>query len=167
MRIIGLDPGYALCGYGIIDHQGHQLRAVACGAFSTPAGMSFEKRLLLIYDGLCEILDKYQPDVMAIEELFFAKNTTTAMGTAQARGVLTLAAAQRGMPLFEYKPMQVKKAVTGYGGAKKQQVQEMVRVLLGLKEIVKPDDAADALAVAICQAHTGLLGDYRLRGGYQ
>lgn len=167
MRIIGLDPGYALCGYGIIDSTDRELKPVDYGCFATQAGRPFEERLLQIYRGLCLKIETYEPEVMAIEELFFARNTTTAMGAAQARGVLILAAAQYELPLFEYKPIQVKKAVTGEGRADKKQVQEMVRRLLQLEKIPRPDDAADALAIAICQSFTGILPQFRLRGGYQ
>lgn len=167
MRILGIDPGYAICGYGVIDEQGSRLRCIDYGTFSTPAGTPFEQRLLSLHSGTKRLILAYKPDAFAIEELFFARNTTTAFGTAQARGVLLLAAAQMNVPIFEYKPAQIKKAVTGYGRAEKHQVQEMVQRLLNLKELPKPDDAADALAAAICQAHTGMLDHFRLRGTYQ
>ncbi|MDO5733328.1 MAG: crossover junction endodeoxyribonuclease RuvC [Eubacteriales bacterium] len=166
MRILGLDPGYAICGFSLVDSFASQLEAVDFGVFRTTAEQPFEERLLSIYTDLCRTIERYRPDVIAIEELFFSRNTTSAIATAEARGVLVLAAAQYELPLFEYKPMQVKLAVTGYGRADKQQVQEMVRILLGLETRPKPDDAADALAVAICQAHTGLTSTHRLRAAY-
>jgi crossover junction endodeoxyribonuclease RuvC len=134
---------------------------------STKSTMPFEKRLLAISDGLDSLFQQYKPDSMAIEELFFSRNTTTAIGTAQARGVAVLCGAKAGIGVYEYTPLQVKMAVTGFGRADKNQVQQMVRILLNEKEIVKPDDAADALAVAICHAHTGIRSAYRTKGGYQ
>lgn len=166
MRVLGIDPGYARCGFGLVDSQGSRLRTVDYGVFETSAGTPFEERLLYIADGVDALVKRFKPDVMAVEELFFARNTTTAMGTAQARGVIMLSAARHEIPIFEYKPAQVKLAVTGYGRADKKQVQEMVKTLLNLRQIPNLDDAADALAVAICQAHHGRLGQ-RLKGGYQ
>lgn len=167
MILLGIDPGYAITGYGVIEEKNGVLRPLDCGVLTTPANTPFETRLHKIHTGLSEIIATYRPAMMAVEELFFARNTTTAIGTAQARGVIILAAAQAGIPVFEYTPMQVKMSVTGYGRADKKQVQEMVRLLLGLSKIPKPDDAADALAVAICQANTGPKVDYRAVSGYQ
>lgn len=167
MRILGIDPGYAICGYGVIEKDGQRLKCLDYGTFSTPAKTPFEQRLLSIYAGTRKLILSYKPDAFAIEELFFAQNTTTAFGTAQARGILLLAAAQMNVPIFEYKPSQIKMAVTGYGKAEKHQIQDMVRRLLKLQENPQPDDAADALAVAICQAHTGFIDEFRLRGTYQ
>lgn len=153
MRIIGLDPGIAIVGYAVVDKQAHQIKPVQYGAITTEAGLPTEERLLLIYNSLKEIIERYQPDQMAIEKLFFNRNVTTAFTVGQARGVMMLAAAETKLKIAEYTPLQVKQAVVGYGQAEKRQVQEMVKMLLGLKEKPKPDDVADALAVAICHAH--------------
>ena len=168
MRILGIDPGYAICGYAVLDYDDTHasFEVVDFGTFQSPCGMSFPDRLLIIYQGLSRIIRLYQPHVMAIEELFFSRNTTTAIATGQARGVLILAAAQVKLQIYEYKPVQVKKAVTGYGRAEKKQVQLMVQNILHLAELPKPDDAADALALAICQAYTGPRPDYKLKGAY-
>jgi len=165
--ILGIDPGYAITGYGIIVKDKGNLKAVDYGVITTPAKAYFPLRLCDIYDSLSHLLKEFEPDCVAIEELFFSRNTTTAMGTAQARGVAVLAAAQAGKPVFEYTPLQVKVAVTGYGRAEKLQIQEMVRMLLKLRQQPKPDDAADALAVAICHAHSGNRLDSLAVGGYQ
>ncbi|MDQ0188743.1 crossover junction endodeoxyribonuclease RuvC [Alicyclobacillus cycloheptanicus] len=153
-RILGIDPGIARMGYGVIERAGHSLAAVAFGCIETPAHTSDATRLLQIYQELKQCIDTYQPDVMALEQLFFNRNTTTAFIVGQARGVAMLTAAQAGLLTAEYTPMQVKLAVVGYGKADKAQVQEMVKLLLGLSERPKPDDTADALAVAITHAHT-------------
>jgi crossover junction endodeoxyribonuclease RuvC len=152
--MIGIDPGTAIMGWGVIDEQGSTLTLVACGALTTPAGMPQHDRLVLLYDGLCQILGEHQPNSAAIEELFFGKNVNTAITVGQARGVALLALAQAGLPIHEYKPLAVKQAVAGYGGADKKQMQEMVRMTLRLPAIIKPDDAADAVAIAICHAYT-------------
>lgn len=141
-------------GWGVVDEQGGTLRLVACGALTTPAGMSAPDRLLLLYDGLQLLLREHRPDDAAIEELFFGKNVNTAITVGQARGVALLALAQAGVPIQEYKPTVVKQAVAGYGGADKKQMQEMVRMTLQLPAIIRPDDAADAVAIAICHAYT-------------
>ncbi len=154
MRTLGIDPGTAIMGWGVVDEQGSTLRLVACGALTTPAGMSAPDRLLLLYDGLQLLLREHRPDAAAIEELFFGKNVNTAITVGQARGVALLALAQAGVPIQEYKPTVVKQAVAGYGGADKKQMQEMVRMTLQLPAIIKPDDAADAVAIAICHAYT-------------
>ena len=168
MRILGVDPGYAICGYGLIEEVNHKLKPLDFGVISTPPRVLFEQRLLAIYDGMTALMNRYRPEVVAIEELFFSRNTTTAMGTAQARGVIILAAAKQNLPVYEFKPSQVKNAVTGYGRADKKQVQHMVKTLLGLKDVPKPDDAADALAVAVAQANRGTVPyGQKLRGGYQ
>ncbi len=168
MIILGIDPGYAIMGYGLIRSENQKLEPIDFGVISTPARVPFEQRLLAIHDGVRQLITRYEPEVMAIEELFFNQNTTTAMGTAQARGVIILAAARHNVPVYEYKPSQVKNAVTGYGKADKKQVQHMVKTLLGLAETPKPDDAADALAVAIAQANRGHAPyGQKLRGGYQ
>lgn len=168
MRIIGIDPGYAILGYGIIDYTPKTgLHYVVSGAIETASNLPFEQRLLIIHQGIQELLSIYQPHVMSIEELFLVKNTTTGIGTAHARGVSILAAAQAELPIFEYTPLQVKNNVAGYGKATKDQLQEMVRRLLHLSTIPKPDDASDALALAICQAYTGIKKEYLLTSGYQ
>jgi crossover junction endodeoxyribonuclease RuvC len=149
VRILGIDPGTALMGYGVVERAGSKEKAVAYGVLSTPAEMLPEKRLQSLYRGVVELMLTYKPDAVAVEELFFGRNVTTAIHVGQARGVVLLAAADNGIPLREFTPMQVKMAVTGYGRADKAQVQAMVKMLLGLAQTPKPDDVADALAVAI------------------
>lgn len=156
-RILGIDPGIARMGYGVIESTGNHLKPIVFGCIETPAHAPVGARLQQIYHELGSILAEHKPDVMAVEELFFNRNTTTAFTVGQARGVAILAGVQAGVQLSEYTPMQVKLAVVGYGKASKTQVQEMVRVLLGLVERPKPDDTADALAVAITHAHTAPL----------
>lgn len=165
--ILGIDPGYAITGFGVIRYEDKRLRAIDYGVIKTEAGTPFPDRLLAIDQALTELSNRYKPDCFVIEELFFSRNTTTAIGTAQARGVAVVAAARAGVPVFEYTPAQVKQAVTGYGRAEKKQIQEMVRLLLKLSRMPRPDDAADALAVAICHAHSGNRGSHRAVGGYQ
>ena len=155
MRILGIDPGLAIVGWGIVDYVGSHFKTVAYGSILTPAGVRTEKRLALIYDGMNELLDKYKPDEMAVEELFFNTNITTGIRVAEARGVILTAAEKKGVKMQEYTPLQVKQSVVGYGRAEKKQVIAMVTMLLGLKEAPKPDDTADALAIAICHAHSG------------
>ncbi|NTU83128.1 MAG: crossover junction endodeoxyribonuclease RuvC [Chloroflexales bacterium] len=155
MRTLGIDPGTAIMGWGVVDEQGGQITLVATGALTTPAGMPHPERLRILYDGLCELIARHRPDDAAIEELFFGKNVNTAITVGQARGVALLALVQAGLSIHEYKPTVVKQAVAGYGGADKKQMQEMVRVTLGLAAAPRPDDAADALAIAICHAYTG------------
>ncbi len=154
MRIIGIDPGYAIVGFGVLEYNRAQFQVVDYGAVTTPADMDFNSRLLEIYNDLCYILDKFRPDFMAIERLYFTSNQKTAIDVAQARGIVLLAARQRNIEVFEYTPLQVKQSVTGYGKAVKKQVQEMTTRILKLPEIPKPDDTADALAIAICHAHS-------------
>jgi crossover junction endodeoxyribonuclease RuvC len=141
-------------GWGVVDERDSALKLVGYGALTTPAGMAAQERLVILYDGLRDLLQQHKPDAAAIEELFFGKNVNTAITVGQARGVALLALAQAGVPIHEYKPMAVKQAVAGYGGADKKQMQEMVRMTLGLSAIPKPDDAADAVAIAICHAYT-------------
>lgn len=154
MLVLGVDPGYAIVGWGIVDFTNSRLTPVAFGAITTEAGEEFPKRLLKISQRIAEILDKYKPQAVSVEKLFFANNTTTAIDVAQARGIILTEAARRNIDIFEYTPPQVKQAVVGYGLAEKKQVMEMTRQLLKLKEVPKPDDTADALAVAICHAHS-------------
>jgi crossover junction endodeoxyribonuclease RuvC len=167
MVIIGIDPGYAITGYGIVKYENHKLSVLDYGVISTKSTMPFEKRLLAIAEKLEILCVEYKPDSMAVEELFFSRNTTTAMGTAHARGVAILTGARSGISIYEYTPLQVKMAVTGYGKADKKQVDYMVKLLLKINEDIKPDDAADALAVAICHAHTGPMKTFEAIGGYQ
>jgi crossover junction endodeoxyribonuclease RuvC len=152
--VLGIDPGTAIVGYAVVAARGDQLNMIVCDVITTPAGMPLAQRLQQIYHGLGEIISTYHPDEAAMEELFFAKNARTALTVGQARGVAMLALANGGLSIAEYTPMQVKQAVTGYGSAKKDQVGEMVRILLRLSSIPRPDDAADAAAVAICHLHT-------------
>lgn len=163
MRVLGIDPGIAIMGFGFVDKIGHRIAPVQYGSIQTEANTPTEKRLVQIYEASCELLDRYKPETIAVEKLFFNKNVTNAFSVGQARGVLLLAAAQRNIPVGEYTPMQVKQAVVGYGGAEKKQVQEMVKRLLKLSAVPKPDDVADALAVAICHAHSIVLND-RMNG---
>ena len=154
MRILGIDPGYGITGFGLIEtHQG-QSRLLQCGAITTPAGMDFSARLEIIYEDMRQLLEVAKPDAVAIEELFFGQNVTTGIGVAQSRGVILLAIRQAGIPYYEYKPMQVKQSVVGYGSATKRQVQDMTRRLLRLEAMPKPDDAADAIAIALCHARS-------------
>ncbi|MEC2345887.1 crossover junction endodeoxyribonuclease RuvC [Paenibacillus barengoltzii] len=154
MRILGIDPGIAIVGFGFIDKQGNKVTPVQYGCIQTEAHTPEEERLMHVYEAMVQLIDKYKPDAVAFEKLFFNRNVTTAMSVSQARGVLVLAAAQKGLPIAEYTPMQVKQAIVGYGKAEKRQVQEMTRMFLKLQAIPKPDDVADALSVAICHAHS-------------
>ncbi|HEX9035590.1 MAG TPA: crossover junction endodeoxyribonuclease RuvC [Ktedonobacterales bacterium] len=153
-RAIGIDPGTARLGYAVVESRGGTLTLVEAGCITTLSSMAMERRLQRIYEESSAIIHRLSPNEMAIEELFFAKNVTTAVAVGQARGIALLVAAQRGLSLYEYKPMQVKQAVHGYGLATKAQVGEMVRVLLRLEAIPQPDDAADAAAIAICHLNT-------------
>jgi crossover junction endodeoxyribonuclease RuvC len=153
MRTIGIDPGTAILGWGILDEERGSLQSVASGVLRTPSDQQPAQRLLLLHEGLNELIQTYRPHAAAIEELFFSRNVTTALAVGQARGVVLLCMAQAGVPIYEYKPLTVKQTVAGYGGADKRQMQEMVRLTLNLKHIPKPDDAADALAIAICHAY--------------
>lgn len=152
--IMGLDPGLATTGYGVVEQRGNSLRSLEHGVVSTPAGVDLHLRLSMAFDQITELLARFRPEATAVESLFFNVNVRTALAVGQARGVALLACARDGCALFEYTPQQVKQAVVGYGKADKRQVQEMVRMLLALPEIPRPDDAADALGVAICHAHT-------------
>lgn len=155
MIILGIDPGLAIVGWGIVDYNGSKFKTIAYGSIQTPAGMRTEKRLAMIYDEITELIATYHPSEMAVEELFFNTNITTGIRVAEARGVILAAAERQGILIQEYTPLQVKQSVVGYGRAVKKQVISMVTLLLGLKEPPKPDDTADALAIAICHAHTG------------
>lgn len=150
VRILGIDPGTGIVGFGIIDVDSGNTKFVEAGVIRTPAHQEDSERLLTIYQDLKGIISQYKPDVMAVEKLFFIRNITTAMSVSQARGVILLLGKQKKIQLYEYTPLQIKQAVTGYGKADKKQIQEMVKVILKLPQIPKPDDAADALAAAIC-----------------
>ena len=154
MRVLGIDPGFAIVGFGVVDYVGSKFSVIDFGVVTTNAGDNIFDRLKLIYDDISELIKRTKPDCVAIEELFFNTNTKTAITVAEARGILILAALNAGIPVFEYTPLQVKQAVTGYGRADKNQVQQMIKILLNLEKIPKPDDAADALAIAICCAHS-------------
>ena len=154
MRILGIDPGYGITGFGLVEAQRGQTRLLHCGAVTTPAGMDFPARLEIIYEDMRKLLELAKPQEIAIEELFFGQNVTTGIGVAQSRGVILLAVQQAGLPVHAYKPMQVKQAVVGYGNATKHQVMDMTRRILGLSQMPKPDDAADAIAIALCHARS-------------
>lgn len=164
MRILGIDPGVATIGFGIIEAHRQKNTLIRYGVISTPAGLPLSRRLTQIYSDMQELMHTFQPDEMAVEELFFNTNLTTGIAVAHGRGVILLAAEQLGVPIFEYTPMQVKQAVVGYGKAAKTQVMQMTQKLLGLEQIPRPDDAADALALAIChgRAATSLLNRERI-----
>lgn len=165
MLILGLDPGTAITGYGLVRDVEGRLSAVDYGVITTPSGAELDKRLLQIYQELSALISRHKPDAMAVEKLFFSRNVRTAMAVGQARGVVLLTAALAGVPVYEYTPLEVKQAIVGYGGAEKQQVQQMVKLLLNLAEVPQPDDAADAIAVAVCHLHSARLVD--LLSGYE
>jgi crossover junction endodeoxyribonuclease RuvC len=153
--ILGIDPGTATTGYGLVtEDEAGEARLIRCGVILTAAGLPMPERLLAIHREVTELIRAHTPDAVAVEALFFGRNVTTALTVGQARGVVLLAAAQAGLPIYEYKPAEVKLALSGYGGADKRQMQEMVRIMLGLDVIPRPDDAADAVAVAICHLHS-------------
>ena len=154
MRILGIDPGYGITGFGLIEAKKNQYTLLRCGAITTPAGMDFSARLEIIYHDMVQLLDMAKPDCVAIEELFFGQNVTTGIGVAQSRGVILLAIRQAGLEAVQYKPMQVKQAVVGYGNATKHQVMDMTKRILNLSQMPKPDDAADAIAIALCHARS-------------
>ncbi|MCI5551564.1 MAG: crossover junction endodeoxyribonuclease RuvC [Christensenellales bacterium] len=154
MIILGIDPGLALMGYGIIEFERQKIKLIQYGCIETQAKSPTPQRLRSIFLGVNQLIDTYKPDEIAFEELFFARNVTTAMNVGAARGVALVAAAQRTEELYEYTPMQIKQAVTGYGKADKAQVQQMVKMITGMDSIIRPDDAADAVAAAICHAHS-------------
>lgn len=154
MRVLGIDPGYAIVGYGVIDYEKNKFKVVEYGAITTEAGEDMNMRFKTIHEDLNSIIERTKPDFMAIEELFFNSNQKTAINVAQARGVLLLSALNHNVRIYEYTPLQVKQAVAGYGRAEKKQVQLLVKSLLGLNSVPKPDDTADALAIAICHAHS-------------
>lgn len=153
MVILGIDPGYAIVGWGVVEYSHSKFRVLGYGAITTEAKTPFPERLQIIYNDMCYLFDKYKPEAMSMEKLFYNSNQKTVIDVAQARGVITLAAQMYGKDIFEYTPLQVKQSVTGYGRAEKKQVMEMTKSILGLKEVPKPDDTADALAMAICHGH--------------
>lgn len=159
MKILGVDPGTAITGYGLVESDGDALSVVTYGAITTPADWQLPRRLQHIYAELAALIARYQPTDAVVEKLFFSKNVRTALSVGQARGVALLAAAQAGLAVAEYTPLQIKQAVVGYGRAEKIQIQQMVKLLLRLDTIPQPDDAADALAVAICHAHSARFSD--------
>src|ERR687885_225024 len=161
--ILGIDPGTATMGWGVIRQEGNKLRYVQHGAIVTPSNWEMPRRLARLFDGVTELVRGYRPDTVAVEELFFNTNVTTAITVGQARGMALLAAYKAGVEVAEYTPLQVKQAITSYGRAEKRQVQEMIKTLLNLREIPKPDDAADGLAIAICHAFSSRMG--REKGG--
>ena len=153
MVILGIDPGYAIVGWGVIEYSHSRFKVLGYGAITTEAQTPFPERLQIIYNDMCYLFTKYKPEVMSMEKLFYNSNQKTVIDVAQARGVITLAAQMNNKNIFEYTPLQVKQSVTGYGRAEKKQVMEMTRSILNLPEVPKPDDTADALAMAICHAH--------------
>lgn len=154
MIILGIDPGIAIVGYGVIEYKGNKFKVMDYGAITTPAGMKVKDRLKIIYDGVIDIIQTHKPDCIAIEELFYNNNAKTVINVAQGRAMPYLAAANTNLEIYEYTPLQVKQAVVGYGRAEKKQVQQMTKMLLNLEKIPKPDDTADALAIAVCHAHS-------------
>lgn len=153
MVVLGIDPGYAIVGYGVLEYSGMNYRAIACGAVTTDADTPFDSRLQIIFENITELIKSQKPDALAVESLYFQNNQKTAIMVAEARGVILLAARLSGVPVFEYTPLQVKTAVTGYGKAKKLQVMEMTKRLLNLSKMPRYDDTCDALAVAVCHIH--------------
>lgn len=154
MRILGIDPGYATIGFGVIEAQRGQFRLLQYGTITTGPELAFEKRLQVIYEDMNRLLDAMEPEVMAIEELFWGHNVTTGIGVSHGRGVILLAASQRDLPVYEYTPMQIKQSVVGYGNATKLQVMDMTKRLLHMQQVARPDDAADAIAVALCHGRS-------------
>ena len=154
MRILGIDPGYAITGYSVLDYVGNKFKLITSGAVTTKAGVSFPLRLSKIYDDLGIIIDEYKPDAMVVEELFFNQNTKTAIQVAQARGTILTIGCKKSIPTYEYTPLQVKQAVAGYGRADKMQVQKMVKTILNVEILPKLDDITDSMAIGICHAHS-------------
>lgn len=154
MRILGIDPGYAIMGYGILDYNGNHFSTVAYDSIETTAGVPMPERLKILYEGLDEVIKKYKPEEASIEELFFNNNAKTAILVGEARGVAVLACVENGLDIFEYTPLQIKQSLVGYGRADKKQVQAMVKMILNLDSVPQPDDTADAVAAAICHAHS-------------
>lgn len=166
MVILGIDPGYAIVGWGVVEYKSNHFTPLDFGAVITPAGMPFNRRLEIIYDDISAIMEKFRPEALSLEKLFYNNNAKTVIDVSQARGVIMLAAQKNNVPVFEYTPLQVKQGIVGYGRAEKKQVQEMTRLILKLDKVPKPDDTADALAMAICHAHASgsLMGKLKLEG---
>jgi len=160
MIVLGIDPGYATTGFGVLRAERGEAQLLNYGTITTPADLPFSDRLVMLYDDMMQLIDTVKPDAAAVEELFFGNNVTTGIGVGHARGVILLAIAKSGVPFFEYTPNEVKQAVVGYGGAEKRQVMDMTRRLLKMEKVARPDDAADAIAIALCHARsaTSLLG---------
>lgn len=154
MKILGIDPGYATTGFGLIEAEGGQYRLLRYGVITTPADLTFPQRLKILYDDTVQLLQALTPEAVAVEELFWGRNITTGIGVSHGRGVILLAIEQAGLPLFEYTPMQVKQAVVGYGKAEKSQVMDMTRRILKMPAVARPDDAADAIAIALCHGRS-------------
>ena len=154
MRILGIDPGYATTGFGVLHSSQGQLHLLNYGTITTPAGLTLSRRLVMLYDDMMELLSTVKPDAVAVEELFWGHNVTTGIGVSHGRGVILLAIEKYGAPLFEYTPNQVKQAVVGYGGAEKRQVMDMTRRILKMEKVARPDEAADAIAIALCHARS-------------
>lgn len=167
MIILGIDPGYAIVGFGVIEYKNNHFKTIDYGAITTEAGLNFNRRLEIIYDELTALMEKYKPDALSVEKVFYNSNAKTVIDVSQARGVIMLAAQKNKIPVFEYTPLQVKQSVVGYGRAEKKQIQEMVKRILFLEKVPKPDDTADALAMAVCHAHTSgsVMGRVALSGG--
>ena len=164
MIVLGIDPGYAIVGCGVVEYKNNHFTMLDYGAVTTPAGMPFNIRLERIYDGVSELMEKYKPEAMSIEKLFYNNNAKTVIDVSQASGVLVLAAQKHRIPIFEYTPLQVKQAIVGWGGAEKKQIQQMVKMLLHMETIAKPDDAADAIAIALTHAAAGMArGQFRMK----
>ena len=159
MKILGIDPGTGILGFGIIEQTHGKPKMIDAGVIRTPVHQPLAERLVTIYDELSELMDAHDLHAMSVEKLFFARNVTTAISVSHARGIVLLLGQQRGIPIFEYTPMQIKQAVTGYGKADKKQIQEMVRVMLGLQDVPKPDDCADALAAALTHASMPIINN--------
>lgn len=154
MRILGIDPGYATTGFGILEAGRGSVQLLNYGTITTPTTLTFPERLVVLYDDITQLIETVKPDAVAVEELFWGHNVTTGIGVSHGRGVILLAICKSGAPLFEYTPNQVKQAVVGYGGADKHQVMEMTRRILKMEKVARPDDAADAIAIALCHARS-------------
>lgn len=169
MIILGIDPGYAIVGWGVLEYRNNHFNVIDYGAILTDAGTPFNERLEKIYDGLTSLIERYKPDAMSVEKVFYNSNAKTVIDVSQARGVIMLSAQKSKVPVFEYTPLQVKQSVVGYGRADKKQVQEMTRRILNLEKVPKPDDTADAIAMAICHAHSSgslsFVGNMKIRKG--
>ena len=168
MIILGIDPGYAIVGFGVLDYKNNHFSVLDYGAITPDAGTPFNERLEIIFDRLAALIDRWRPDAMSVEKVFYNSNAKTVIDVSQARGVIMLAAQKGRVPVFEYTPLQVKQSVVGYGRADKKQVQEMIRRILSLETVPKPDDTADALAMAVCHGHTGasmMSGAMRIKRG--